>query len=325
MVKNSGNIIKMVILAAVIIVFLPGEEAAPPSLNSAADKVSNNLKDAKGAAAGESKGASVSPSAGVSEQGVHIHSNSGDCCGYELQNSNILIVYENPGNKNFKKLKEEIAGSEIFENLVRRLALYIALPSEIKVRLCSLGKKKVCYDAEKKEILVAYELLEYFAGLLESEEESSEDEKAALFADLVFFITLHELGRAFIDIFNLPVTGKEEDAADLIASWIILKSYGDQDHQAVISLVNASQWLVYKSDASRLKAGEVEFAGCHSLDPQRFFNMITWAYGFNPNAVNAVLWEHIERVLPEERIEDAAAEFESIDGSFTILLKKYLK
>jgi hypothetical protein len=33
------------------------------------------------------------------------------------------------------------------------------------------------------------------------------------------FVLLHELGHGFVDLYNMPVLGREEDAADRFATW----------------------------------------------------------------------------------------------------------
>ena len=39
----------------------------------------------------------------------------------------------------------------------------------------------------------------------------------------VLFLTLHEVGHAVFDIFNVPIFGSEEDAADNFATYIMLQ------------------------------------------------------------------------------------------------------
>jgi len=273
-------------------------------------------------AADRSSAAAVKAPPVESTQG---HAHHGKCCAFKLVKCNLVIVYGKADGKDHEAVKNQVRDSAIFETLVEHLNFFIELPSELKLRLAMLGEENAYYDPEKKEIIISYELLKYFSDLVDLQKDMNADEKAELFVDLVFFVTLHELGHALIDIFDLPVTGKEEDVADQIASWIILKTFGDDDHRAVLSLVNASEWFVAEFDASALKVEDLEFAGSHSLDPQRFYNVIAWAYGFNPDAAVAALGADIGEFLTDERIESAAVEFDRIDRSFAVLLKKYLK
>lgn len=248
-----------------------------------------------------------------------------NCRGHRLVRSNLVIVYGKAAGAGHEEIKKAVADSAIFETLVEHLADFIELPSELKIRLLMLGEENAYYDPAKKEILISYELLKQFSDMVDSSGGMSDDEKAELFVDIAFFVTLHELGHALIDIFDLPITGREEDVADQLASWFILKTFGDDDHQAVLALVNASEWFVSGFLDPKTKVEDIEFADGHSLDPQRFYNIIAWAYGFNPDAAAAAIGGEISDFLPEERIEAAAAEFERLDRSFGVLLEKYLK
>lgn len=256
---------------------------------------------------------------------AHGHAHNGKCGALKLVKCNLVIVYGKAAGEDHQAIKNEVRDAVIFETLVEHLNSFIDLPSELKLRLAMLGEENAYYDAEKKEIIISYELLKYFSDLVDLHKDMSVDEKAELFVDLVFFVTLHELGHALIDIFDLPITGKEEDVADQIAAWIILKTFGGDDHRAVLSLVNASEWFVAEFDASAIKVEDLEFAGSHSLDPQRFYNIIAWAYGFNSDAAIAALGADIGEFLTDERIESAPVEFDRLDRSFAALLKKYLK
>lgn len=273
-------------------------------------------------AAERSSAAAVKEPAG---ERAHGHDRDGKCCALKLVKCNLVIVYGKTDGKDHEAVKSVVRDSAIFETLVEHLNSFIELPSELKLRLAMLGEENAYYDPEKKEIIISYELLKYFSDLVDLQKDMNAAGKAELFVDLVFFVTLHELGHALIDIFDLPITGKEEDVADQIASWIMLKTFGDDDHRAVLSLVNASEWFVAEFDASAVKVEDLEFAGSHSLDPQRFYNIIAWSYGFNPDAAVAALGADIGEFLTDERIESAAVEFDRIDRSFAVLLKKYLK
>ena len=59
------------------------------------------------------------------------------------------------------------------------------------------------------------------------------------------FTLLHEIGHALIDHFELPVFGREEDAADQIATTtMILRNNADVDAYAIDRLLAVSgQWL----------------------------------------------------------------------------------
>lgn len=95
--------------------------------------------------------------------------------------------------------------------------------------------------------------------------EFPDDEEEAVFIVNEVIATLyHELGHALIDVLQLPVLGKEEDAADHL-SVILMNDIWDEDSAAVVS---ASDATAYALQAARREAGgeEPAYADEHSLE-----------------------------------------------------------
>lgn len=84
------------------------------------------------------------------------------------------------------------------------------------------------------------------------------------------FIFLHELGHALIDQFDLPILGGEEDAADALATVLLIEG-GAPSRAAVLAGVNFFD--LYRSGLSNNWADE------HAVGPQRMFNLVCWGAG----------------------------------------------
>ena len=82
---------------------------------------------------------------------------------------------------------------------------------------------------------------------------------------------LHEVGHLFVDQFELPVLGREEDAVDTMATLLMLESGTEAD---LIGLQDTVDGWLY-SEAAQPRRGYVnaDFYGAHSLDIQRTFAM----------------------------------------------------
>ena len=65
-----------------------------------------------------------------------------------------------------------------------------------------------------------------------------------------------------------------------------------------------------------------DFADSHSLDQQRYFNMVCWVYGSDPLR-QAPLAE--DAGLPPTRAESCDAEYARIDASWSKLLAPYMR
>ncbi|MBF0424051.1 MAG: hypothetical protein HQL73_13785, partial [Magnetococcales bacterium] len=92
--------------------------------------------------------------------------------------------------------------------------------------------------------------------------------------DVVEWVLYHELGHAFIDVYDLPVLGKEEDAADALATLLAIRLV---ENGGRIALTAAD--LLTRIAADRGHTTQTVFWSEHSLDRQRFFQVICWVYG----------------------------------------------
>jgi hypothetical protein len=87
-------------------------------------------------------------------------------------------------------------------------------------------------------------------------------------------VFLHESAHAVFDQLQVPVLGREEDAADLFSAYIVLQ-LGKEDARRLI-LGSAYQ---YKTDVLSPQVPLTKYADEHGIPAQRFFNVLCIAYG----------------------------------------------
>ncbi len=129
------------------------------------------------------------------------------------------------------------------------------------------------------------------------------------------FIFLHELGHALIDQFDLPVIGGEEDAADALATVLLIEG-GEASRAAVLAGVNFFD--LYRSGFSN------NWAADHAVGPQRMFNLVCWGAG----GEEGVLENRTIRSLYREAVRsgrDCAREYQKQRQSVNELLSPYVK
>jgi hypothetical protein len=160
---------------------------------------------------------------------------------------------------------------------------------------------------------MCYELVHDLVGDYEDYGLSDTAHAAAVW-QTTFFIFYHELGHALIDILDLPATGREEDAVDQLATVILLEA-GDEGRDA--ALLGAS-WFQRKSQRS---GGDIPFWDEHSLNSQRYFNIICWVYGSDTSTHEALLGP--DWMLPPERAERCPAEYDRMKRAWESMLEKH--
>ena len=125
------------------------------------------------------------------------------------------------------------------------------------------------------------------------------------------FIFFHELGHAFSHIYSLPITGQEEDAVDEFSTVMLIEA-----GMAHIPITAAYYW--YHSDQ-----GEYSnhlFADTHSLNMQRFYNILCLVYGYDQNEYGELL-ESFPDLVP--RSANCPNEFYQKSSSWTRLLEEW--
>lgn len=218
-------------------------------------------------------------------------------------------------SKAYRALAQSLGKERFLDDIAAELDKAIVVRPKLTLRLAECGEANAFYDEDTRTIDLCLELLtdlrESFAAAYEKDDEVDD----AVAGAFVFYL-FHELGHALIDVLDLPVTGREEDAADQLAAWVLIDA--DEGNQAVIDAATS----FYGDGDEKVEVEETDFADEHGLDRQRYFNMVCWVYGSDP-AANADLVD--DGWLPEERAELCEGEFERLDRSWTKLLEGHLR
>jgi len=145
--------------------------------------------------------------------------------------------------------------------------------------------------------------------------EMPKDESTAQFVTSNVIATFyHELGHALIDVLALPVLGKEEDAADGLAS-VLTHYIWDEETATQITYDTANGFALW---AAEPEGWDSAFADSHSLDQQRYYSTVCLFYGANPEARAAVA---VDLELPEDRAALCPEEFAQVDASWSAMLE----
>ncbi|HMO08822.1 MAG TPA: DUF4344 domain-containing metallopeptidase [Paracoccaceae bacterium] len=139
---------------------------------------------------------------------------------------------------------------------------------------------------------------------------------AGFVASNLVFVFYHEVAHALIHILNLPVLGREEDAADTLSA-LLIDALWEEDAAVALTYDSALGFLLFAEEAEKSDSN-LAYWGQHSLDLQRYYNLVCLFYGANPDLRLDVA---DELDLPEERRESCPEEFEMAAGSWGAMLE----
>ena len=147
--------------------------------------------------------------------------------------------------------------------------------------------------------------------------ETSKAKRASIYrfaANNSLFVLYHEIGHMLMHQLNLPVLGKEEDAADNMATWTLLRKGTAEADQALSDA--AYGWLL-TGLAYNSTIEDEDLYGNHSLDRQRAFQIVCLMVGSNDTAFRPIANQY---AIDRDRQDTCANDYYTVNRSLEGLL-----
>lgn len=179
----------------------------------------------------------------------------------------ITASYE-PGKKTVGPPKDFI---DAMTKIVVGLDLRTRLPRALPVTFKECGQINAFYQPGAHAISMCHDLYDDLVGLFKKA--GADDAKSIELArGTLFFTFFHEFGHALVGELGLPITGKGEDAADELATLVMIQ-LGAPGFKAALA---AAQWF----DTMAKQPGHKNvFYDSHSFDEQRVVSITCLLYG----------------------------------------------
>ena len=219
----------------------------------------------------------------------------------------------------FQEIAAAMKDAQFLEVLADELNKTVHLPENVTLGFGECGTVNAFFDPETRSVIICYELMDYFEQMFAGEFERDEDIGDAVIGATTFTL-FHELGHALVHVLQLPITGKEEDAVDQLSATILLS----EPEFGVDAILDAATWFFRETEKeveSGMGVEHMPFYDEHAMNGSRFFNLICWTYGSNPE----MFAELVGNPLPAERAQRCPGEFERFSAAWDTLLKDYIK
>lgn len=145
----------------------------------------------------------------------------------------------------------------------------------------------------------------------------ADDDREAFVASNVITTFYHELGHALVDVLGLPVLGREEDAVDALATYLVHLLH-DQDTAAALIADTA---LGYEMAMAEAEGEAPSYWGVHSLDGQRQAMMVCHFYGADPEGRAGLA---AELGMPDEMAGACETEFAQVEAAWGAVLEQLM-
>jgi len=237
----------------------------------------------------------------------------------------VVIDYVLPSNSEHKPLYDLVREHRALER-VQALLAPIRWPRTLRLEVkgCD-GDSSAWY--EDGAVTVCYEYLDDIWRGANSPKRPAyitrEDAIVGPFVD----VFLHEAGHAMFDLLNVPVLGREEDAADQVAAYVALQLPKEQKRRLILgnAYSYASELKVRSArDLSRRRfevGRHIALADEHGTPSQRLYNLLCVAYGSDAKLFADVVEKGY---LPKERAEGCPDEYKQIDFAYRRLISPHI-
>jgi hypothetical protein len=229
----------------------------------------------------------------------------------------IRITYQRPLHAETRAIYRDLKARRVLEGL-QAIVGGVRLPRSLTLRLSVCGgEPNAWYAPENRTITVCYEYVQDVrdrASRIVSA--SGVTQRDATFGP-VAQVFLHELGHALYDLLDVPVLGREEDAADQFAALVLLELPPAQARHAIDGAAH-----LLRSQAAEETPDQTVLADDHSLTAQRLYNLLCLAYGADRDTFGYLVKGG---ALPKARAAQCGSEYDLAAYALQKLFRRHLR
>ncbi len=219
-------------------------------------------------------------------------------------NSQVEIAYQEAQDPQFNAIRERLMKRQVLEQL-RLFLSPLRLPRKLLVQTAQCNAERQPYQPGGP-VTICYEYVAKVDQIAPRNPPAGSLPRELMIVGAFVQTVLQQVSVAVFDILELPVWGREEDAADQVAAFIMV-SFGKE---VALKVLIGAAWFFDASD--RTWTGS-DFASAQSPEAQRFFNYLCIAFGADQSTFKFLLDQNM---LPVRRAQRCGNEFHALRFSF---------
>ena len=224
------------------------------------------------------------------------------------------VSYLKPQNEKEAFILNLVKASQL-TNVMNLLSKAFILPADVTI-VVKGGAAGPYYNPQTHIVVFNHDFSELVLDVFTNEYPKITGFKLGeLFASLEYFVIFHELGHAFVDLYDLPILGREEDAVDAISA-VFMTKFVPNGGQIALAAADFFAYLGTHHGAPQ----QNEFADEHSFSLQRAYDIACLVYGSDTRK-----WTSVGAVIPQARRVRCAAEYRQKEHAFETLLRPHVR
>ncbi|WP_163729166.1 DUF4344 domain-containing metallopeptidase [Mycolicibacterium psychrotolerans] len=230
----------------------------------------------------------------------------------------MIVDYEDATTPEAVAGRDLLVNNQVLEDMADDVNQTLALPYDVPLLGVQCDEANAFWDPTAKTVTICYEDAANSERIFT---EAGDPDPAASAINAEWATFFHEVGHMAVTLYDLPVTGREEDVADQLAAYILLTpgDDGKADPESVQSVKDFARVFNASGDTD---VTDDDMADVHSLDKQRVYNLECWIYGSDPEANGDLV---TDGQLPEDRAGGCADEWQQLDKAWSTLLDPYFR
>jgi hypothetical protein len=235
----------------------------------------------------------------------------------ELKNTNVVTRYS---EWEYQALYERVKKRGMLEEISEFLSP-LKLKQKLIFETTSCGVENAFYDFRTNTVRLCYEILDWIENVAAVPPDKVKQipgapprgllpgiTRAEAIVGAIGGLAMHETGHAVFDIQEIPRLGREEDAADMVAGFVMLQFGSDVARTMIKGTFN----MTHNWAAETPNISTALLADTHSLALQRGISILCLAYGKEPETFKdlAQAW------LPPARQPFCAREYRQAENAF---------
>jgi hypothetical protein len=229
------------------------------------------------------------------------------------QSDRVSVVYVPPNNLSFQEVHQLLQQHNALEKINEILSPF-RFPEQLTIETTECGAVNSYYQRKnfKPTVTICYEFLKRIIELLPNDTTPNGLTPTDAAVGQFSWVTFHEVGHASFDMFNVPIFGHEEDAADNFATFIMLQFGKGQARRLIDGAAWA--WRAYLGDYQKnpvVQTRLAAFATDHGLPQERFYNLACLAFGANSQD-----FADFASFLPPARVPNCSREYQTLVRAF---------
>jgi hypothetical protein len=233
----------------------------------------------------------------------------------QMSAGRIQIEYVPPKNPQHEALYYQLMERTALEK-IQAIFMPFRLPRDVKIRTVGCdGEANAWYQPidNVPTVTVCYEYLDQLWQRLPMMMTNDGPTPTDALVGQMLFAFAHEFGHLVFDVYDVPIFGREEDAADNFAIFVMLHIRADAPRLIMGAAWSYQAFIKDVRQNPKATLPLAAFSSNHGQPEERFFNLECMAYGSDAKRYADLVDKGL---LPQSRAKDCKYEYDVMKFAF---------